>query len=83
MYKVVADAKQYLAKWNVAQGRKSSALLMPEFPGDRACSWVKPNLNIVKIMVDATIFEDRYEYGFGKAARYSEGVLLQAESRVK
>ncbi|KAL8146388.1 hypothetical protein AgCh_004218 [Apium graveolens] len=82
VYKVVADAKQYLAQWNAAQGRLTSTSLTPVFAGDGAQFWVKPNPNIVKMIVDAAIFADRGTYGFGLVARYHEGALVQAKSKL-
>lgn len=67
--KVVADAKQYLTQWKVAQGRSFTALLQPMIDGDGAFTWVKPQTNTVKISVDLAIFEDREEVGLSMIAR--------------
>lgn len=82
MLKVVADAKKYLAQWTAAQGRSTSALITPEYTGDGAQSWVKPQPNTIKVSVDAAIFAEREEYGFGLIARDSEGELRQAETKI-
>ena len=37
--------------------------------GDGASSWVKPQIDTTKISVDAAIFKDREEFGFGMVAR--------------
>ncbi|WOG89983.1 hypothetical protein DCAR_0209224 [Daucus carota subsp. sativus] len=78
--KVVAAAKQNLTQWILAQSRSSHTLLQPQVKGDGGTIWVKPQPNTVKVSVDAAIFEDKEEVGFGLVARDSEGSLIQAKA---
>ncbi|XP_074364152.1 uncharacterized protein LOC141704900 [Apium graveolens] len=43
---------------------------------------IKDILKLVKVSVDAAIFEDREEIGFGIVARDSEGALIEAKAVV-
>lgn len=45
------------------------APLHPHLEGDRATVWVKPLPNIVKVSVDAAVFEDRGGVDFGLISR--------------
>lgn len=74
--KVVAAAKQYLTQWTLAQSRSYHTLLQPHTDGDGVVSWVKPQPNTIKVSVDAVIFEDRGEIGFGIIEKDSEGELI-------
>ncbi|KAL8098853.1 hypothetical protein AgCh_031539 [Apium graveolens] len=76
--RVVAAAKQYLTQWTLAQSRSSTALLQPQYDGDGASFWVKPQPNTVKVSGDAAIFKEREEVGFGLVARDSDGMLIEA-----
>lgn len=80
--RVVAAAKQYLTQWTLAQSRSSTALLQPQYDGDGASFWVKPQPNTVKVSVDAAIFKEREEVGFGLVARDSDGMLIEARTVV-
>lgn len=75
--KVVASTRQYLTQWQIAQGRVFTVPIQPQVEGDGAVVWAKPLTNEVKILVDATIFEDRGGVGFGRGA---DGLLIEAKA---
>lgn len=81
--RVVASAKQSLTQWNLAQSRSYNTHLQPQVKGDGVSYWVKPQPNTVKVSVDAAIFEDREEVGFGLVARDSDGSLIEAKAMVQ
>ncbi|XP_074351398.1 uncharacterized protein LOC141690503 [Apium graveolens] len=81
--RVVAETKQYLTQWKLAQSRSTNALLQPQADGDGIVVWVKPQPDTVKVTVDAAIFENRDEIGFGVVARDSTGALIQAKIVIK
>lgn len=80
--RIVAAARQYLAQWKVTQNRSFTNPLQPCVEGDGATTWVKPQPNIVKVSVDAAVFEDRGGVGFGLVARDSNGTLIEAIAKV-
>ncbi|XP_074336055.1 uncharacterized protein LOC141673224 [Apium graveolens] len=71
--KVVESTKEYLTQWRIAQARSSVALVSPMGDGDGASCWVKSRIDTVKVMVDAAIFKNCGEFGFGIVARDCEG----------
>ncbi|XP_074346427.1 uncharacterized protein LOC141685211 [Apium graveolens] len=81
--RVVAETKQYLTQWKMAQSRSTNALLQPQADGDGAVVWVKSQPDTVKVTVDAAIFENRDETGFSVVARDSTGTLIQAKTVIK
>lgn len=70
-------------QWKFSQDRTTSALLQPVSNGDGASTWVKPWTDIIKVIADAAIFEDRGEYGFVLIARDSNGELVQARTSLQ
>lgn len=54
--RVVANTKEYLSQWKKTQSLFYKVPLQPSLQGDGAETWVKPQQNIVKIIVDAAIF---------------------------
>lgn len=56
--------------------------LQPHVEGDGATIWVKPKQNLIKVSVDAAVFEDRGGVGFGFVARNSDGELVEARAMV-
>lgn len=83
MNRVVAETKQYLTQWKMAQSRSTNALLRPQADGDGDVVWAKPQPDTVKVTVDAAIFENRDETGFGVVARDSTGALIQTKTMIK
>ncbi|XP_074362405.1 uncharacterized protein LOC141702670 [Apium graveolens] len=79
--RVVASAKQYLLQWKCAQVNCSSASSRYVVQGDGAFSWVRPQGNSIKVMVDAALFANRKEYGLGVVARDSDGKVVVARTR--
>ncbi|KAL8115673.1 hypothetical protein AgCh_022245 [Apium graveolens] len=51
----------------------------PFVEGDGAITWVNPQPNKVKILVDVAGFEDREGVGFGLVARDCKGDLIEAK----
>ena len=82
VYRTVAVARQYLTQWSVTQSRTFVYPLQPHVEGDGATVWVKPKQNLVKVSVDAAVFEDRGGVGFGFVARNSDGELIEARAVV-
>ncbi|KAL8122007.1 hypothetical protein AgCh_018659 [Apium graveolens] len=78
----VAAARKYLNQWNVTQNRTFLYPLQPHVEGDGATVWFKPKHNLVKVSVDAAVFEDRGEVSFGFVARNSDGELIEARAMV-
>lgn len=83
VYRTVAVAMQYLTQWSVTQNRTFLYPLQPQVEGEYGATvWVKPKQNLVKVLVDAAVFEDRGEVGFGFVARNSDGELIEARAVV-
>lgn len=79
-WKVVESAKEYLKQWSTAQNRSYVASVSPMRDGDGASKWVKPQIDTIKVTVDAAIFKNRGEFGFGLVARDCRGDLVLAKS---
>lgn len=79
---VVATSKEFLTQWTAAQGRSTKARLQPMADGDGADIWVKPQLNTVKITVDAANFDEQNAYGIGLIAWDCTGALLEAKMKL-
>lgn len=77
---VLATTKQHLVQWQNAQGRSTEVLVQSNFEGDGAITWVRPQLDYIKVTVDAAIFKEQLAYGMGMVARNHEGKLVQAKS---
>lgn len=54
------------------------ASLHPQVEGDGTSEWARPLINIVKVSVDAAVFEDRGEVGFVMITMDSDGILIEA-----
>lgn len=80
---VLASAKQYLVQWQNSQGRSTQDLCHSKFVGDGASSWVKPQIDNIKVTVDAALFRDRSAFGMGMIARDCRGELIQANSKLQ
>lgn len=79
---VVATIKENLTQWTATQWRSTKALLQPMADGDGANSWEKPQMNTVKIIVDAATCDDYNAYGIGLIARDCTGALLEAKMKL-
>ncbi|XP_074356170.1 uncharacterized protein LOC141695861 [Apium graveolens] len=78
--KVVASTRQYLTQWTTAQSRFFTVPLQPQVEGDGAPIWVKPQMNEVKISVDAAVFKEPEGVGFRIVIRDSDGLLVAAKT---
>ena len=78
---LVVTAKENLTQWTAAQERSTKALVQPMEDGDGADSWEKPQLNTVKITVDAATFDDQNTYDVGLIARDCTGALSEAKTK--
>lgn len=67
---------QYLVHWN----NTHFATYISQFPyesiRDGVVKWVKPQIDTIKVTVDAALFEDNSAFGFGLVARDSSGDLI-------
>ncbi|KAM6566616.1 hypothetical protein CsatA_025744 [Cannabis sativa] len=76
---VVRSARMVLNQYCTAQTQKTGALLIDDINNVDE-RWKKPISNMVKINVDGAIFQEQNKFGFGCAARDSNGLLLEAIS---
>lgn len=80
---VIANAKQYLLQWRIAQKNTTQ----PRYPyfaeGDGLEIWVAPQVDYMKISVDAATFCEYNAYGLGMVARNDKGELIQAKSKCR
>ncbi|XP_074376895.1 uncharacterized protein LOC141718414 [Apium graveolens] len=74
---VLYSAKSYLTQWRETQNTLFVALPHASLPEDGAFSWVKPQENIVKVNVDAALFQEHLVFGAGMVGRDYRGELLQ------
>lgn len=51
--------------------------------GDGANIWVKPQEGIIKVSVDAALFEEHSAFGFGIVARNSSGNLVLERTKLQ
>ncbi|XP_060974207.1 uncharacterized protein LOC133039350 [Cannabis sativa] len=81
--KVVESAKVYLDQWLKAQEKTNVLSLGPVYLGDRLELWTKPDIDGIKIKVDATTFDDIGKIGLGIIARDHYNVVLTFKSWCK
>lgn len=77
---MIKSTFSYFAQWKQTQTFANIALLLNEIVGDGVSSWVKPQMNEVKVSVDTTIFTEQNAYGLGIIARNSEGEMVYART---
>ncbi|XP_060965138.1 uncharacterized protein LOC133034129 [Cannabis sativa] len=77
---VIASAQITLDHWRNAQDNTSLSSLFFDNRGDGAERWTTPEVNKIKINVDAALFSRDNSYGFGIVARDSSGKLIEAKS---
>ncbi|XP_063936224.1 uncharacterized protein LOC135147255 [Daucus carota subsp. sativus] len=77
---VIKSAFSYFAQWKQTQSFENIALFPNENVGDGVSSWVKPQVNEVKVSVDAAIFPEHNACGLGAIARDSEGMMVYART---
>ncbi|XP_030483493.2 uncharacterized protein LOC115700078 [Cannabis sativa] len=79
---IFAFSTCYLDQWNSAQApylETSRTCLVARDGLDR---WCAPNVNEIKVNVDASIFGSSQDYGYGIVARDEHGFMLQGVSRL-
>lgn len=80
---VVSSAKNYLVQWKQAQISSSKTLFPSLLEGDGAVCWVKPQVDKIKVSVDASVFAERNSFGLGMLVRDHNGELIQAKTICK
>uniref|UniRef100_A0A803PBV4 Reverse transcriptase domain-containing protein n=1 Tax=Cannabis sativa TaxID=3483 RepID=A0A803PBV4_CANSA len=75
---VLTVANATLHHWRKAQHKDSIPSYDLQQPGDGNELWIKPDVSVVKVNVDAAFFEDESRFGFGMVARDYTGRLLDA-----
>uniref|UniRef100_A0A803Q194 RNase H type-1 domain-containing protein n=1 Tax=Cannabis sativa TaxID=3483 RepID=A0A803Q194_CANSA len=74
----MALANTTLHQWRKAQYKDNIPSCDLQQSGDGMELWAKPVDSVIKVNVDAAIFEGEGPYGFGMVDRYCTGQLLQA-----
>uniref|UniRef100_A0A803PVI4 RNase H type-1 domain-containing protein n=1 Tax=Cannabis sativa TaxID=3483 RepID=A0A803PVI4_CANSA len=69
-----------LDQWKKAQDKTYLSSLSIGTNGDGAELWVKHAINIIRLNVDAALFQEDQSYGFGIVARDASGKVLEAIS---
>lgn len=77
---VVNSAIQYLVQGRNAQSWSSKALFQSVIEEDGAEKWVVPQVDTIKVNVDAATFEEHDAFGFGILARNHEGEVEYAKT---
>ncbi|XP_062088335.1 uncharacterized protein LOC133794908 [Humulus lupulus] len=80
---IVKSARIYLDQWLKAQDNNFFLSLGPTYPGDGLELWTKPDVNSVKINIDAAIFTNECKLGLGAVVRDHQGVVLTYRSWCK
>uniref|UniRef100_A0A803R262 RNase H type-1 domain-containing protein n=1 Tax=Cannabis sativa TaxID=3483 RepID=A0A803R262_CANSA len=75
---VLTLASSSLHHWRKAQQKDCIPSYDLQQPGDGKELWVKPDIRVVKVNVDAAFFEDESRFGFGMVARDHMGRFLDA-----
>uniref|UniRef100_A0A803PKP9 CCHC-type domain-containing protein n=1 Tax=Cannabis sativa TaxID=3483 RepID=A0A803PKP9_CANSA len=72
----------YLSQWKNAHSAGAELLAAGLIQGDGAEHWVLPNVNEVKVNVDAAIFETNRQFGVGWVARDHQGFLIHGQTKL-
>ncbi|XP_074346913.1 uncharacterized protein LOC141685724 [Apium graveolens] len=78
---VLANAKQGLLQWILAQKKVVQPHFSHSVEGDGSELWVAPQMDHMKISVDAAIFPEHNAYGVGFVVRNDRGELVQARTK--
>uniref|UniRef100_A0A803PT91 RNase H type-1 domain-containing protein n=1 Tax=Cannabis sativa TaxID=3483 RepID=A0A803PT91_CANSA len=78
--KVIVSAMVALDHWRKAQDKISLSSLCLNNKDDGAERWSKPDMNKIKLNVDAALFERDEQYGFGIVAQDHFGNCLEARA---
>uniref|UniRef100_A0A803NSB0 Reverse transcriptase domain-containing protein n=1 Tax=Cannabis sativa TaxID=3483 RepID=A0A803NSB0_CANSA len=74
---IVASAKSYLDQWKYAQKTQIESLWSDLQDYDGMERWLKPQVNSIKINVDAAIFEGQNRFGSALVVRDHNGMLVE------
>ncbi|KAL8124124.1 hypothetical protein AgCh_011939 [Apium graveolens] len=80
---VIAQAKQFLLQWSIAQKSKPQSHFPYYVEGDGQEVWVAPQIEYMKISADAAVFNEYNSTGLGLIARDDNGELIQARTQYK
>ncbi|XP_074361524.1 uncharacterized protein LOC141701782 [Apium graveolens] len=80
---VIAQAKQFLLQWSIAQKSKPQSRFPCYVEGDGQEVWVAPQIDYMKIWVDAAVFNEYNSTGLGLIVRDEQGELIQAKTKYK
>ncbi|XP_074347114.1 uncharacterized protein LOC141685938 [Apium graveolens] len=80
---VCKSAKLYLNQWKTAQDKSFSNSLGFMTQEDGLEQWVRPRDGMIKINVDAAIFEDTSKYCYSMIARDGAGELVAATTKCR
>ncbi|KAM6561563.1 uncharacterized protein LOC133032398 [Cannabis sativa] len=73
-------ASSYLDQWKNARNFNMDASWSEYQKGDGRKHWTPPNVNSIKINMDAILFEGGRSYGIGLVARDSNGTLIEGKT---
>ncbi|KAM6577068.1 hypothetical protein CsatB_028905 [Cannabis sativa] len=79
---IFAFATCYLDQWKSAQTPYLETSRTGLLAGDGLDRWCAPNVNEIKVNVDASIFGSSQDYGYGIVARDEHGYMLEGVSRL-
>ncbi|KAM6542808.1 hypothetical protein CsatB_007255 [Cannabis sativa] len=77
---VVTSARIALDHWRKAQDNNSLSHIYSGNCDDGTELWTKPDINTIKINVDAALFTSDNQYGYGMVARNDTGSLIVAQA---
>ncbi|XP_060965512.1 uncharacterized protein LOC133034440 [Cannabis sativa] len=79
---IVASAKSYLDQWKHAQKTQIESLWSDLQDYDGMERWIKPQINSIKINVDAAIFERQNRFGSALVVRDHHGMLIECRTKL-
>lgn len=77
---VYVSTMQHFEQWKQAQVEDNIDLSPLGNERDGASHWVTPQIDIIKVSVDAAIFEEHYAAGIGIIARNLDGEMVPAKT---
>ncbi|KAM6584214.1 hypothetical protein CsatB_011216 [Cannabis sativa] len=78
---IVLLARTYLNQWQTAQNSNVTYPNPGLIPGDGAEQWQPPHGDSFKVNVDAAIFANTTQFGFGFVVRNSQGLLIEGVTK--
>ncbi|KAM6591645.1 hypothetical protein CsatA_014250 [Cannabis sativa] len=79
---IVVSAKSYLDQWQNAQKTQIETSWTTLQSYDGVEHWIKPEVNIIKINVDASIFEGQNRFGGAFVVRDHNGLLVEGRTKL-